>query len=212
VEVDAFDLSAEESIPTTTVMLRRAPVLHSAISETLRLFTSPLSVRSAPTETVLRTRHDHAVIKKGWRAVTATRSVNVDREIFGEDATTYKGDRFCAQGSLLKSRDMAPFGGGSSICSGRHFAMAELGSAIILLLQAHRFDSASAKIVDSNDAILDHPPTFDLVDLDGTPITALWAGAVADPNAAQSGVFRPKHRCVFVSQLRGALRAALPSQ
>ena len=128
-------------------------------------------------------------IKKNTRVIVPTRAMHVDKAVWGEDVGAWKGDRFYGDEGRKKIRDIAPWGGGSSACSGRHFANVELASIAVIFLSCFDFDMENAKVI-SNDGREIEAPTFPIIDLDGKEIDARWPGARSDPQAVQSGVFR----------------------
>jgi len=111
------------------------PLLTSGLQETLRLCTSTFSLR----EVVETTEFAGYQFNAGDLITCATRAVHMDEEIY-ENPTEFVLDRyvdttkkFFKDGKVVQNYHM-PFGGGVSICEGRHFAMAEMKTFIAILL------------------------------------------------------------------------------
>jgi len=108
----------------------------SGVLETLRLRTSTFSIRrvAEPTEFA---GYQFSV---GDQLICATRSVHLDEEIH-TDPTRFVLDRY-VDGQLKKAskngkpvpNHSMPFGGGTSMCEGRHFAQSEIKTFVALLL------------------------------------------------------------------------------
>ncbi|KAG9049912.1 Cytochrome P450 7B1 [Tulasnella sp. UAMH 9824] len=98
------------------------PLLSSTISESLRYATDSYSMRSVVPEEVQLGPY---TIKKGETLICSTRSVHMDENEF-ENAREYVPTRFVSDDGGAKGTEGSfkwmPFGGGVSICSGRHFA------------------------------------------------------------------------------------------
>ena len=183
---------ADQSKPDISqeTIAKHTPYMASAILETLRIFATVLSARVAVKDTTLTAGSPPVTVhlKKGSRVIAPTRTLAIDPATWGEDAKVWKGDRFYGEEGRKKARDMAPYGGGSSVCSGRHFASVELASTTIIFLSAFHFNIAGAKVVAEDGE--EGEEYFDIIDVDGARLKGKWPGARADPRAVQSGVFR----------------------
>ncbi|PBK76529.1 cytochrome P450 [Armillaria solidipes] len=113
------------------------PLLVSTIKEALRVSTSAFSIRRVAKDTVFAGYE----LKKNSEVVCVTRAVHMDEEIH-EDAHRFIPDRYLKidagqrlfkDGKEIRDHTM-PFGGGVSICEGRHFAVSELKILLTLLL------------------------------------------------------------------------------
>ncbi|EMD31428.1 hypothetical protein CERSUDRAFT_109437 [Gelatoporia subvermispora B] len=110
------------------------PLLGSAIQETLRVTSDVMALRRV-IEPVEMEGYELGV---GERVVSVTRLVHLDEEIHpGAEAfrpTRYlENQKFTKNGKAVPNHSM-PFGGGVSMCEGRHFVMGELKILIALLL------------------------------------------------------------------------------
>ncbi|NXS13760.1 CP8B1 hydroxylase, partial [Neodrepanis coruscans] len=131
-------------ITITLDMLNQAPLLHSALEETLRLVAAPLLVRAVLEEISLKTSSGtEYTLRKGDKvALFPHLSVHMNPEIHHEPHE-FKYDRFVnpdgtkkdfyKNGKKLKYVNM-PWGAGVSICPGRFFATAEMKLFVFLML------------------------------------------------------------------------------
>ncbi|KAG9026313.1 hypothetical protein FRB95_009010 [Tulasnella sp. JGI-2019a] len=117
------------------------PLLTATYSETLRYATDSYSMRGVVAE-------DGAMLggyklKQGDTVVCSTRSVHMDEKEF-EHADKWIPERFLAdeQGAKGKEGDFKwmPFGGGSSICGGRHLATYHVKILMMTLLKNFHFE------------------------------------------------------------------------
>ncbi|KAF9642831.1 cytochrome P450 [Thelephora ganbajun] len=110
------------------------PLLTSAIQETLRYASSAMSIRRV-TEPVEPGGYR---FDEGDEIACMTRSVHMDEEIH-ENALEYDPRRYMNQktfsknGKIVTNHSM-PWGGGVSMCTGRHFATRALKSFMVFLL------------------------------------------------------------------------------
>ncbi|KAI0074927.1 cytochrome P450 [Panus rudis PR-1116 ss-1] len=123
------------------------PLLTSAINEALRVSTSTFSIRRV----VEPTRLGGYTFEKDDVLICSTRSVHLDEEVH-LDAGKFVVDRYVTEngdgdgknanrraGSGVKDgkkvpNHSMPFGGGVSMCEGRHFALGELKIYLAMLL------------------------------------------------------------------------------
>ncbi|KAF7245753.1 7-alpha-hydroxycholest-4-en-3-one 12-alpha-hydroxylase [Varanus komodoensis] len=122
----------------------KTPLLDSAIEETLRLKVSAFLFRSVVQDINLKMGDGREyVLRKGDHLLLLPfMALQMDPEIH-PDPQTFKYDRFVKQdglkkeffknGKKLKLYSM-PFGGGSSMCPGRFFAVSEMKMFLILML------------------------------------------------------------------------------
>ena len=100
---------------------KQCPLLMSTISETLRYCSLGGSVRQVMEDTVL---DDRWLLKKGGIVQMPSRILHQDPSSWGDDVDDFNPRRFL--GDVQKSRGntaaFRPFGGGATLCPGRHFA------------------------------------------------------------------------------------------
>jgi len=112
------------------------PLLTSCIQESLRLRSSSFSIRRVANPTEFAGYHFDA----GEHLVCNTRALHMDEKIY-ERPTEFVYDRFteagkkrAVQNGRSASPPFLPFGGGVSMCEGRHFAMGAMKTFIAILL------------------------------------------------------------------------------
>ncbi|KAG8970372.1 Cholesterol 7-alpha-monooxygenase [Tulasnella sp. 425] len=115
------------------------PLLSSTISESLRYATDSYSMRSVVPEEVQLGPY---TVKKGETLVCSTRSVHMDENEF-ENAREFVPTRFMADDGSTKGTEgnykWMPFGGGVSICSGRHLANYHVKIFVATLITNFKF-------------------------------------------------------------------------
>ncbi|GKD98657.1 cytochrome P450 CYP72A219-like protein, partial [Tanacetum coccineum] len=103
------------------------------------------------------------VIPTGVHIIVPTMLVHHDRELWGEDATEFKPERFSqgvANAATLKgSSSFIPFAGGPRVCIGQNFVMIEAKVAIGKILQRFSF-KLSPSYEDSPFPTFTLPPQF----------------------------------------------------
>ncbi|KAJ7771931.1 cytochrome P450 [Mycena maculata] len=112
------------------------PLMSSGLLECLRLRTSTFSIRRVAEPAEL----GGYKLDVGEQLICATRSVHLDAEVH-EDPYDFVLDRY-VEGPLKKAtkngktvpNHSMPFGGGISMCEGRHFAQSEIKTFTALLL------------------------------------------------------------------------------
>ncbi|KAG8529515.1 uncharacterized protein KY384_006152 [Bacidia gigantensis] len=107
-------------------MRERCTLLHSTLQEVLRLHALGSSVRYVREDIVLQ---DQYLLKKGMIVQMPMAVTHLDPQIWGSDAESFQPRRFL---KLPKSKEFKtnttayrPFGGGASLCPGRHFVTLE---------------------------------------------------------------------------------------
>jgi cytochrome P450 len=130
--------------------LAEMKVLDSCIWEAMRLTTATTILRDALAPTTLSLHNGQAIeLAQGDRLLLYTRAVHLDPDIY-ESPSEFKHDRFLGRTSpFMKSGTpvrfhLLPFGGGKSICPGRHFAVNEFKLLIALLVAAFEFELVEA--------------------------------------------------------------------
>ncbi|KAH8801848.1 cytochrome P450 [Flagelloscypha sp. PMI_526] len=119
------------------------PFLNSCVHETLRTQTSSFSIRIAKEACLLDVSIDDSErrlvpIPKGARVCAVTRVPHITDSIWGEDSTAWDPTRFVPTGDNEASKvklakllkEVRGFGGGVSMCEGRHLASSELKIAV----------------------------------------------------------------------------------
>ncbi|RAL17622.1 cytochrome P450 [Aspergillus homomorphus CBS 101889] len=114
------------------------PLLNAMWNETIRLSAYSASVRFLSADTVIGTK----ILRKGNRLMIPYRPLHFDASIFGVEypVTEFHLKRFMVKHgqTLTYSDNWRPFGGGSTMCPGRHVAKRFVMLFVSILL--HRFD------------------------------------------------------------------------
>lgn len=120
----------------------QCPQLDAAWNETMRLHGAAASIRTVTTDTVIGGR----TLRAGRRLIIPYRQLHLEPTIFGEDVRVFRPDRFLTKktesGERLRLEHFRPFGGGSTICSGRHFSKRIVTILVTLLIR--RYDISTA--------------------------------------------------------------------
>lgn len=113
-----------------------SPHLDNMWKEMLRLSAFAASVRLIAEDT----RIGDKILRKGNRLIIPYRQLHLDETIYGSSASLFVPGRFDENPGLASSNNNSyrPFGGGSTMCPGRHIAKRAVYIFISLLLQ--RFD------------------------------------------------------------------------
>ncbi|XXG95684.1 hypothetical protein Hte_001953 [Hypoxylon texense] len=134
----------------------RCPVLAAVYRECLRLGSDTYSTRLVKEDTLLANRY---FLKKNAVVQIAGGVIHADRSIWGDDVDTFNYRRFldnrreggggaaAAAAAAAKPNPIHPaafraFGGGKTLCPGRHFAMNEILAFVALVVL--QFDMAPA--------------------------------------------------------------------
>nr|GFB10855.1 cytochrome P450 CYP72A219-like [Tanacetum cinerariifolium] len=123
--------------------LKHLKIMSMILNEVLRLYPPAVMMLRAST---METKLGNMMIPAGVHINVPTMYVHHDREIWGEDATEFKPERFSqgvANATKLKgSSSFVPFAGGPRVCIGQNFAMIEAKVAIGKILQRFSFELA----------------------------------------------------------------------
>jgi cytochrome P450 len=186
--IPSSDVNSYRLDLSPAVLSEKAPYLMSSLQEVLRLFSYIQAIRQVKEDCVLSSGTDHVQLRKGTRVVTSQRLVNVDTAVFGADALAFQGDRFIRNPKL--QREFNTFGGGSSLCSGRHFAIPEIAGFVCLFFRGFSCDASGLVMMGVHDAPM-KAQSMAIVDADETHIDGKWSGRLVDGKATGSGVMRP---------------------
>jgi hypothetical protein len=94
------------------------PHLDAAWTEMLRLAAYSASVRFVADDVVLGGK----TLRKGNRLIIPYRQLHMDESVFGGDALEFRHTRFVENPRLATSSNLRPYGGGATMCPGRHVA------------------------------------------------------------------------------------------
>ena len=130
------------------VLATSCPLLLSVYRETLRLGSDNSSNRLVTSDTLLA---DQYFLAKGSVVQISGAAMHMNSEIWGEDVATFDPYRFTP--NKLKVKSVHPsafraFGGGTTICPGRHFAMREILYFVALVLTTFDVESLTADVLE----------------------------------------------------------------
>lgn len=126
-----------------TRLKTECPLLASTFQEVLRYRSMGTSVREVMEETLLDNRW---LLKKGCMIQMPSRVVHTDASIWGSDVNSLNPRRFLKNlsdsapkpGAAQRARAFRGFGGGTTLCPGRHFATNEVLALVAMFIM--RFD------------------------------------------------------------------------
>ncbi|KAI6778540.1 25-hydroxycholesterol 7-alpha-hydroxylase-like protein [Emericellopsis cladophorae] len=125
-------------------ILERCPLLISAYREASRICNGFTCNRLALEDTTITDGQGRPyLLKKGAAVKIPTGVIHSSEDIWGEDALTFRADRFLDKGltneqAKIRRAAWTPFGGGAHMCPGRNFATAEIyGFVAALVLGYH---------------------------------------------------------------------------
>ncbi|KAH8893850.1 cytochrome P450 [Thozetella sp. PMI_491] len=107
------------------------PILDSAYQETLRIAGSNISAMEVLEDTVLGGKW---LLKKGAMVQIPAFAIHMDPGIWGPDAAEFDAERFIKKETNLSHSNFQSFGGGATLCPGRHLARAEILGVTVLML------------------------------------------------------------------------------
>ncbi|KAL8917986.1 MAG: hypothetical protein Q9208_007650 [Pyrenodesmia sp. 3 TL-2023] len=153
-EISGATTEEMESTPTGVKVTRsivvsklkeHCPLLLSTYQETMRVQTHNSSSRWVLKDTVIAEQY---LLKAGNIVQMPSYPVHVMPSIYGVDAENFKADRFIKLENRKEKLKQHPasfrsFGGGATLCPGRHFATAELSAATAMFVM--RFEMEPVK-------------------------------------------------------------------
>lgn len=136
----AVSVSDKEATIDVSQLLKACPLLTSCMQEMLRVMDATVSSRVVIEDTLL---NDTYLLRKGGIIQLVCEPMHHSSSIWGEDSHLFNARRFvkASQDKLSKEsrksqkNGFTPFGGGASLCPGRHFATMEIvGVAATMVL------------------------------------------------------------------------------
>ena len=121
------------------------PRLDALFNETVRMTNSATSVRNVLADTVINGRTYMA----GTKILMPYRQLHFQDAVFGGSPSSFDPERFLRKKDLARNVNYKPFGGGSTLCSGRFIAKREVVSFIALLL--NRFEIELPRMADGGE-------------------------------------------------------------
>ncbi|KAI1272017.1 cytochrome P450 [Xylaria sp. FL0933] len=124
------------------------PFLVSTFKETMRVHSSGVSIRQVCQDTILLNTYR---LKKGATILMPTISIHTDPTIWGADALSFNYERFLSDKTATSQKEKASsaafrtFGGGTTLCPGRHFATTQIMAWISMLVMRFDVEPASGR-------------------------------------------------------------------
>ncbi|RYP77947.1 hypothetical protein DL771_000806 [Monosporascus sp. 5C6A] len=144
-EIDACTETTENGSTIKTIdittLKESCPLLLSSYQEVLRYRSMGTSVREVMEDTYL----DQWFLKKGAMLQMPSRIVHQDANLWGSDVTEFNPRRFLPGEKKNRPSDVCfrAFGGGKTLCPGRHFATNEILAVVAVFIA--RLDMKPAK-------------------------------------------------------------------
>ncbi|KAI9164117.1 Cytochrome P450 monooxygenase nodJ [Paramyrothecium foliicola] len=119
---------AETTLDLTAIR-ENCPIFMSVYEEVLRMTSGIATVRYANEDTLIQ---DRWLLKKGAQVQMPTAFIHTDPTTWGADADRFDHTRFLKSREVTKEQKarraaaFRPFGGGNTLCPGRHFASYEV--------------------------------------------------------------------------------------
>lgn len=110
------------------------PLLQSTLKEVLRVHASSLSTRIVLEDTSIG---NDILLKKGGIVHMPSKCLHFDKKHFGPDADVFDPSRFLNCTPYKSQTAFRPFGGGSTLCPGRHFATMQILSITALVIRSY---------------------------------------------------------------------------
>ncbi|KAK3946258.1 putative cytochrome p450 protein [Diplogelasinospora grovesii] len=120
--------------------IRSSQLVTSIWHETLRRSGCGTSARMVEND-VLLPKHG-LLLKKGNVVQMPSRVLHIDRKLWGEDAESFDHGRWEGSSKTAPQGAFRPFGGGTTLCPGRHFAAVEVKALAVMMCL--RFDMTPA--------------------------------------------------------------------
>jgi cytochrome P450 len=148
-----------------TTLKECCPLLLSSYQEVLRYRSMGTSVREVTEDTYL----DQWLLKKGAMLQMPSRIIHQDASLWGDDVDEYNPSRFLPEQKKNRSRDVCfrAFGGGKTLCPGRHFATNEILAVVATFVA--RFDMQPTEgewklptVMNTNVAAVVMQPDYDI--------------------------------------------------
>ncbi|KAK4193137.1 cytochrome P450 [Podospora australis] len=117
----------------------QCPTLDAVWCETLRLCTNSISLRCVTQDVVIGGK----LLKKGSKVIIPYRLLHLDESIYGPGADEFRPQRFLEAKGREKTRLFShwrPFGGGKSMCPGRHLAEHALKRMLVIMIFRYDFE------------------------------------------------------------------------
>ena len=120
--------------------LRDIPLLVSHLQESIRHRSAGAGTRMVLEDTVLENQY---LLKKDTALMIPNRSMHFDEKSWGSDVQDFREDRFAGGKSKPHPAAFRGFGGGSTLCPGRFFAMTEILAMLTMMVLRYEIEPIS---------------------------------------------------------------------
>ena len=134
-------------------LVNECPLLNSVFQEVLRIRSTNASVRVVMKDTTLDDRY---FLKKDSVIHMPSRVIHYDQTVWGPSATTFQADRFVQQKQKLHPGALRGFGGGTTLCPGRHFATTTIISLVAMVVLRYELSPVRGEWVEPTQNAVDH--------------------------------------------------------
>lgn len=128
-------------------------LLNSVFQEVLRIRSTNASVRVVVKDTVLDDRY---FLKKDSVIHMPSRVIHSDQSVWGPDATKFEANRFVQQKQKQHPGAFRGFGGGTTLCPGRHFATTTIISLVAMVILRYELLPAEGEWEEPTQNAVDH--------------------------------------------------------
>ena len=168
---DDDDAAAMETLALSIEAVRTGcPTLAAVFRESLRLGSDNFSTRLAKADTLLAGQH---FVRGGAVVQVAAGVIHADTRLWGADAATFDAERFArldrkdgggpGGGPGVHPAAFRAFGGGKTLCPGRHFATSEILGFVAVLVALFDLEPADDDDSGGGPAVLRVPEKNDRV-------------------------------------------------
>jgi cytochrome P450 len=119
----------------------RCPRLNGIWLEVLRLSASSTALRYITEDQWL----GDFLVREGGTILISARQLHYNHSVFGEDAENFDAERFLKLPHLQRSSSFRPFGGGKTLCPGRHLAKWMVFSFVAIVFRRYDVELAKAQ-------------------------------------------------------------------
>lgn len=136
------------------IRAQKCPLFTSTFREVLRYVGASRGIMVVHEDVWIESHQERYLLRKGAQVQIAATAIHADPEIWGVDAATFDPGRFLPETALRGKDKVHPaahrtFGGGSTLCPGRHLATDE-----VLALAAMFLTSFDMEPVDGDNSLL----------------------------------------------------------
>lgn len=126
-------LNATGIVCTIDIALLRSncPLLNATLQETLRYRSTNISIREVMRETILENKW---LLRKGSMIQMPAQIIHNDPSIWGSDVATFEPKRFLTKPTHVPKAALRAFGGGSSLCPGRHLVTDQILALVAMFV------------------------------------------------------------------------------